>query len=642
MTSRGFALQLSATTRRGLTLAWAALFALSMLFTYAANAAPVRAAGHTPAANPDLQPGCGIKVIMILDASGSIDTTEQGQVRTAATAFLDALQDTGSQVAMVEFSESADAPVAYTLVTATSTGAGGVFANYLSASNLAGPQYHDDRLVNPYTNWSAGFDAANALATADLVVFMTDGDPNRPTEATAMPAAITSSDTTKNKPSHIFGIGVGTVTGDSLTRLQTVTGPHAYNGSNFLAADYDVTSDFSGLSAALAAVAHELCPGTLTVEKVIVGNGSASPDDFSFTINDGAPISFEEDGQNDVNVGVGTYSVTELDVDGYTTTYENCSGLQITSGGFATCTITNTYEPPPPDKGTLIVKKVVDGGTSASADFLISVKQNGTNVTGSPQVGNADPGTSYTLAGGSYVVSESSVANYVASFSGNCAQGVIEVTNGQSVTCTITNTYVPPRVVVLDPVTMSIVKTNNSTGAVVPGGPVGFTLTLGVSPTSETMAGVNVSDQLPAGIGNATGISNGGTYSAGTNKITWTGLTVSNGQKLTYTATVSGSATPGNYVNTASITQGGLCPAQAACTATSTVKVGASQQVLAATGRPVITLPPTDGINSGDQSSSSPGLGLMLALFAIAGIGLVAGYIVPKTSRLRREEVRRR
>ena len=66
-----------------------------------------------------------------------------------------------------------------------------------------------------------------------------------------------------------------------------------------------------------------------------------------------------------------------------------------------------------------------------------------------------------------------------------------------------------------------------------------------------------------------------------------------------------------------------------------------TQQVLAETGRPGITLPPTDS-HDGGKSSSSPGFGLMLALLAIAGIGLAAGYFVPRPRRLRREEDRRR
>jgi hypothetical protein len=56
----------------------------------------------------------------------------------------------------------------------------------------------------------------------------------------------------------------------------------------------------------------------------------------------------------------------------------------------------------------------------------------------------------------------------------------------------------------------------------------------------------------------------------------------------------------------------------------------------------VITLPPTDALNSGGQAPSNPGFGLMLVLLVIAGIGLVAGLLVPTPGRLRREEVRRR
>jgi hypothetical protein len=66
------------------------------------------------------------------------------------------------------------------------------------------------------------------------------------------------------------------------------------------------------------------------------------------------------------------------------------------------------------------------------------------------------------------------------------------------------------------------------------------------------------------------------------------------------------------------------------------------QIVFAETDRPVITLPPTDGITSGDQAPSNPGFGLMLTLLVLAGIGLAAGYLTPKPGRSRPERVRRR
>ncbi|TAK02023.1 MAG: hypothetical protein EPO36_03545 [Chloroflexota bacterium] len=64
------------------------------------------------------------------------------------------------------------------------------------------------------------------------------------------------------------------------------------------------------------------------------------------------------------------------------------------------------------------------------------------------------------------------------------------------------------------------------------------------------------------------------------------------------------------------------------------------QEVLAETAPP--TLPPTDGIDNGDPAPSNPGFGLMLALLALAGVCLVAGYLTPTPSRTRRQEVRRR
>ena len=120
--------------------------------------------------NPDLQPGCGIKVVLVLDASGSISGSELTAVRSAANTFLTALVNTGSQVAIVEFATLGDVPVGYTLVTTASINSGGVFATYLSATNLAGSQYHDGRTSvvgtggTAWTNWGYAFNTVNGLS----------------------------------------------------------------------------------------------------------------------------------------------------------------------------------------------------------------------------------------------------------------------------------------------------------------------------------------------------------------------------------------------------------------------------------------------------------------------------------------------
>ena len=64
-------------------------------------AAPASAA--EPATNPTLQ-GCGIPITLVLDASSSIDDDEQDQVRAAANAFLDGLDNTNSTSRVLQFS----------------------------------------------------------------------------------------------------------------------------------------------------------------------------------------------------------------------------------------------------------------------------------------------------------------------------------------------------------------------------------------------------------------------------------------------------------------------------------------------------------------------------------------------------------
>ena len=82
--------------------------------------------------------------------------------------------------------------------------------------------------------------------------------------------------------------------------------------------------------------------GTLIVKKTIVGGGEGdTADDFSFKVNGGSPVAFENDGQNDMTVTAGSYTVAEVTASGFTTTYNNCS-VEVGVGETETCTITNT------------------------------------------------------------------------------------------------------------------------------------------------------------------------------------------------------------------------------------------------------------------------------------------------------------
>jgi len=183
-------------------------------------------------------------------------------------------------------------------------------------------------------------------------------------------------------------------------------------------------------------------PGSLTVTKVVTNDdgGTASCDDFSFSIDGGTPVAFEADCTNVIEVDAGTYSVTEPAVSGYTTTYSNtlnsnanCDNLAIALDGAATCTITNNDQ-----AATLTVTKAVSGGDLTCDDFTFTV--NG----GTPVSFEADCTNVLTVDAGTYSVFEPTVAGYTTTYANslnsnlNCTS--LTLANGGSATCTITNT----------------------------------------------------------------------------------------------------------------------------------------------------------------------------------------------------------
>jgi Prealbumin-like fold domain/Divergent InlB B-repeat domain len=112
-----------------------------------------------------------------------------------------------------------------------------------------------------------------------------------------------------------------------------------------------------------------IAQGTLVVKKVVVGS-YANPSEFSFSVNGGAPIVFDSSGENDigedVSVSAGPYTVTEATAEGYNTTYDNCAGLQVTVGASVTCTIANTFTPPPASTGKVHIEKYLDGSLATT------------------------------------------------------------------------------------------------------------------------------------------------------------------------------------------------------------------------------------------------------------------------------------
>jgi hypothetical protein len=104
------------------------------------------------AANPELVPECGLKVLLVLDESTSIlNEGAVDAVRNGADAFVTALKDTGSKVAITAFGNTArDGVVPYQEVT-SSTLSG--FTNWIHDRVPGGY----DVTTNTGTNWEDAF-----------------------------------------------------------------------------------------------------------------------------------------------------------------------------------------------------------------------------------------------------------------------------------------------------------------------------------------------------------------------------------------------------------------------------------------------------------------------------------------------------
>lgn len=145
------------------------------------------------------------------------------------------------------------------------------------------------------------------------------------------------------------------------------------------------------------------------------------------------------------------------------------------------CETTSPPDPPvivPPTLATLhVIKHVINdnGRTEVAANFRLHVKTYGRDVAASPAPGVESPGTTYTLAAGTYVVSEETFAEYTVSYSGDSDRsGTITLASGDNKTVTITNDdisfVVTPPVVVTTPVVVTppVVITNTVTGGQLP------------------------------------------------------------------------------------------------------------------------------------------------------------------------------
>ena len=193
----------------------------------------------TPTITPTPTPlACGqADVMLVLDRSGSISSTELGDLKTASKAFVDdlGLSAPGIHAGMSSFATS------------------GSLDHILSSNSVTLKTSIDALVASGFTNLKSGIDLATGelagvndrsdISSPDKMVVITDGHPNRPLpESTADDVAATSADAARAAGSEIFVVGVGSDVNTSY--LQTDIADDA--------AHYFSVADYSGLQTTLA------------------------------------------------------------------------------------------------------------------------------------------------------------------------------------------------------------------------------------------------------------------------------------------------------------------------------------------------------------------------------------------------------
>ena len=273
--------------------------------------------------------------------------------------------------------------------------------------------------------------------------------------------------------------------------------PGAWGGDCDLNADVTVAL---GETKTCTITNDDIAPELIVVKHVINDDGgTAVAADFTMNVT-GTNVSNDSfAGQEVPGVTVtldqGSYSVDEVEVDGYAKTLGiDCSGT-INVGETKICGITNDDIAP-----TLTLVKTVindNGGTKQVADFPLFIT--------ATQVASGVAET--VMANVEYIASETEDADYTASdWGGDCAaDGTITLLPGDNKTCTITNDDNPEEKVP-DPI-LEIVKVVDKE-LVNPGDSVIYTVTV-TNVGEGTAINVILTDTLPSGFtfadtGNAT------------------------------------------------------------------------------------------------------------------------------------------
>lgn len=332
-----------------------------------------RTAAIADTGNPALRDECGLRIVLVVDRSGSTSAFD-ADYRGAASSFVAGLSGTPNHIGVVSFAD--DAQVASPYVDVADTTAADALATSINATPGALGS------IGVFTNWEAALAvASDHFDDADLVVFVTDGNPtvHNGDGLDHLTPALRAAQAMRAAGTHITGVAVGNLGETGLDNIAGVTGiGNVIDPARAVDPTHDVyeTADPSGLTAVLTNLTTKLCGGTVTIHKSFASAEHAPDrDGWVFTADDGVAGTTGSDGPGLTNLRFdhpGSKTITESGgVPGYTLTSVTCqervveptgTSFTILIGGndIVSCEVVNRAVP------DLVIQKDVVAGPTAS------------------------------------------------------------------------------------------------------------------------------------------------------------------------------------------------------------------------------------------------------------------------------------
>jgi type II secretory pathway component PulJ len=274
---------------------------------------------------------CGGTIALVLDTSGSIPNQRGGRaMEDAAVGFIDAFTGTPSRLTVVGFDYRAYQMYPsgvygqYVSLLNTSSQVTAAKNRILQLDDVDGNFYTTDpnrdgvhwNQMGAATNWEDGMyvpfrdNSGQLLATVpDLVVFITDGDPNVNRTSTSENGSIDAADVNRavdaanyarGTGARVIGVLVGatSTSSSSIGRMKQVVGSNTWTGTgptnpgNAATADLFIPSGgtFAQLGTVLRSISAAECGGTVTIQKQIddgTGKLSDSAQPWTYTTETG-------------------------------------------------------------------------------------------------------------------------------------------------------------------------------------------------------------------------------------------------------------------------------------------------------------------------------------------------------------------